>query len=470
MRYNDFKIIESKLFEGRLTPGELFVPKHLDWRPANFLKKLKDRTPFVDSADGSTANQYIAEPGEYARIKPIVDAAVAARLKDPNASVPSIVINTDKGPMSISKFEKADLQTAKGQVTSKINVQPIGLNIAADKVDKSVSTTDEIKQALEKNQTIKGSDLYSVLAKNEVLKQAGELGSAIVKAATDIHNGMIPVVKDYDPKIQNTMAIDAGEYLGIMQMVHDTADFPKKKEFLKFLETSSLDNMLVIFPGSQNSQLQDSYGVQNTDTGHSIMISSKGGIGSTADGAAPALSGLKIPDDMAKKRKPGNGIDFILLMQSLSTVEQPFVAFNFLKKFYPDTIPNLYDDILPFTTKDIAAIVDNIKGGDPLDKKYQQIISSRKFKARSTEGGKLFYTAAKDLVDTINNAQPIPDFRQTILSVLDMNFVQIFSRVTGGKLTAKILWPGTVDGNVQLWTKAEAAAPSSAAFSFKVTD
>lgn len=459
------------LFEGRLTPGELFVSKHLDWRPANFLKKLKDRTPFVDSADESTANQYKAAPGEYARIKPIVDAAVAARLKDPNASVPSIVINTDKGPMAVSKFEKADLQTPKGQVTSKINVQPIGLNIAADKVDKSVSTTDEIKQALEKNQTIKGSDLYSVLVKNEVLKQAGELGSAIVKAATDIHNGMIPGVKDYDPKIQNTMAIDAGEYLGIMQMVHDTADFPKKEEFLKFLETSSLDNMLVIFPGSQNSQLQDSYGVQNTNTGHSIMISSKGGIGGTAAGAAPALSGLKIPDNMVKKRRPGNGIDFILLMQSLSTIEQPFAALNFLKKFYPDTVPDLYKDILPFTTKDIAAIVDNIKGSNNrLDKKYQKIISSRKFKARSTEGGKLFYTAAKDLVDAINKSQPIPDFRQTILSILDMNFVQIFSRVAGGKLTAKILWPGRVDGKVQLWTKAEAAAPSSAAFSFKVTD
>ena len=80
------------------------------------------------------------------------------------------------------------------------------------------------------------------------------------------------------------------------------------------------------------------------------------------------------------------------------------------------------------------------------------------------------YATAKDLVETINTNQPIPDFRQTVLNVLDMNFVQIFSRVVGGKLKAAVLWPGKIDGNVLLWTKAEAAAPSSAGFSFKVID
>jgi hypothetical protein len=64
----------------------------------------------------------------------------------------------------------------------------------------------------------------------------------------------------------------------------------------------------------------------------------------------------------------------------------------------------------------------------------------------------------------------MPDLRQTILEILDMNFVQIFSRVVGGKLTADVLWPGKVDGNVLLWTKAEAASPSSAGLSFKVID
>jgi hypothetical protein len=97
-------------------------------------------------------------------------------------------------------------------------------------------------------------------------------------------------------------------------------------------------------------------------------------------------------------------------------------------------------------------------------------LKSRNIKARARAGGILFYCAAKDLVDTFNSNQPIPDFRQTVLKILDMNFVQIFTRVVGKKLTAKVLWPGNIDGNVLLWTKAEAASPSSAGFSFKVTD
>jgi len=464
MRAKDF-IIEAKL-----TPGELFVPKHLDWRPAALLQKLQDRTPFVDAL-GPNANQYIPAEGEFERIKPIVDAAVKARLKDSSAPVPSIVINTEDGQsIPLSKLEKADLQTAKGQATTDVNVQPLGIGVAADAVDKTVDVAAEIEQAISSNKAIQGSNLHKVILDNKVLDQAGDLGKAIKQATTDITQGQIPIVKEYDPKIQKVMAIDAGEYLGILQMVHDTAKFPKKEAFLSFLETSDLNNMMVIFPGSQNSQLQDSYGVQNTATGHSIMISSKGGVGGTAAGAAPALSGLKIPDSMAKKRKPGNGIDFILTMQGLTVKQQPFAGMNFLHRFYPDAVPDLYKKVLPFTSSDMQAILDNMAGKGTLPAKYNKILKSRNIKARARAGGILFYAAAKDLVESFNSLQPIPDFRQTVLEILDMNFVQIFSRVVGGKLTADVLWPGKVDGNVMLWTKAEAANPGSAGLSFKVTD
>jgi hypothetical protein len=464
MRAKDF------IAEAKLTPGELFVPKHLDWRPAALLQKLQDRTPFVDAL-GPAATQYIPAKGEFARLKPIVDAAVKARLKDPNSPVPSIVINTEDGQsIPLSKLEKADLQTAKGQATTDVNVQPLGIGVAADAVDKTVDVAAEIEQAISSNKAIQGSNLHKVILDNKVLDQAGDLGKAIKQATTDITQGQIPIVKEYDPKIQKVMAIDAGEYLGILQMVHDTAKFPKKEAFLSFLETSDLNNMMVIFPGSQNSQLQDSYGVQNTATGHSIMISSKGGVGGTAAGAAPALSGLKIPDSMAKKRKPGNGIDFILTMQGLTVKQQPFAGMNFLHRFYPDAVPDLYKKVLPFTSSDMQAILDNMAGKGTLPAKYNKILKSRNIKARARAGGILFYAAAKDLVESFNSLQPIPDFRQTVLEILDMNFVQIFSRVVGGKLTADVLWPGKVDGNVMLWTKAEAANPGSAGLSFKVTD
>ena len=47
--------------------------------------------------------------------------------------------------------------------------------------------------------------------------------------------------------------------------------------------------------------------------------------------------------------------------------------------------------------------------------------------------------------------------------------MQIFTRVVGGKLVFKVLWPGKVDGNVSLYTKLS-TADMSQALSFKVTD
>jgi hypothetical protein len=465
MRFKEF------LLEGKLTPAEVFG-KHLNWRPAALLTKLQQRTPFVDSL-GPNANKYIPAEGEYERLKPAIDAAVEARKEDPNAPVPSLVINMEDGQkIALSKLEKADLQTNRGQATTSVNVQPIGIGIAAPKVDKGVKPSEEIKTALDSNSAIAGQDLHQVIITNAVLDQAGEIGQAIKQVSTEIHNKAVPSVKQYDQKTQKVIAIDAGEYLGIQQMVDGTAIWSgdKYEKFLQFLNASDLTNMLVIFPGSQNSQLSDSYGVQNTETGHTIMISSKGGIGSTAAGAAPSLSGLELPPEMTKKVKPGGGVDFIQLMRRMTTINQPFAALNFLHRYYPDAVPALYRDVLPFTQEDINSINLNIKGKGDLDPKYNDIIQSRNIKSRARAGGILFYCAAKDLVETINTNQPIPDFRQTVLKILDMNFVQVFSRVVGGQLKADILWPGKVDGNVYLWTKAEAASPSSAGLSFKVID
>ena len=470
------------IIEGGLTPGEIFG-KHLEWRPDALIAKLQAKTSFVDKLDLNVANQYVPADGEYERLAPLITAAKDALTDNDTAPKPSLTLNyksiirpdgtVDKtsGSIAFSKLEKYDLQTAKGQATSKVNVQPIGIGIAAPKVDKGVSVADEIKNALDNNSSIAGKDIHRTIMNNSVLDQAGELGKAIKQASKEIHQQQNPVVNQYDKKTQNVIAIDAGEYLGIQQMIDGSADWKGKYEaFLKFLGAGDLNSMKVIFPGSQNSQLQDSYGVQNAATGHTIMISSKGGIGSTAAGAAPALSGLVLPENMTKKVKPGSGVDFIMLLQRMSTINQPFAGMNFLNTHYPDAVPELYKNLLPFTNEDIQSINANIKGRGDLDPKFDAIIASRAIKSRARKGGILMYATAKDLVDTINANQPIPDFRQTVLNVLDMNFVQIFSRVVGGKLKADVLWPGKIDGNVLLWTKAEAAAPSSAGFSFKVID
>jgi len=461
MRFKEFKII----VEATLQPSELFQIKHIDWRPAAFLKKLQDRTPFI-KVQGK--EEVIPVKGEFERLKNQINSVVQAKKKNPNAPSGNFTVKTDKGEFKISDFEKADLQTPKGQVTSKVNVQPIGIGIAADKTDKQKTSSQQIKLAIENKQAIMGKDLYKTITDNEVLAQAGLLGVAIKKCAKEIVEKTIPNIQAYDPKVQKTLAIDAGEYLGILQMIEEIATFPKQKQFLDFLNTTDLKKMSIIFPGSQNSPLEDSYGVQNLKTGHTIMISSKGGLGKTASGAAPSLQGLKIPDSMKLKIKSGSGLDFLNLMQKKSTVEQPFEGLNFLHKYYPEAIPQIYNRILPFSAEDIEKIKNNIKGIEKLPAKFNKVILSKNVSARATEGGKLMYAAVKDLVKVFNETQPIKDFRQAVLEILDMNFVQIFSRVVGGKLTADVLWPGKVDGTVLLWSKAEAAEPTKAGLSFKI--
>lgn len=468
------------LTEAPLTPGNLFDPRHLNWRPQNFLKKLEAGTPFVDKS----GNKYYPEDGEFERITPIVTQILQQLEKQPNASLPSISINMkDVGPVSLSKLEKADLQTAGGQFTSDVNVQPLGIGIAADPINKpgtkpadkiTMTTDEEIQAALDKHQEIKAGQLYEVIMSNKTLDQAGELGKAIKQAASEMNNNQVPIIKQYEESVQKKIAIDAGEYLGVLAMVKDVADFPKKAAFLNFLRANDFENLSIIFPGEQNSPLGDSYGVQNAETGHNIVISSKGGKGSTASGAAPSLGGLKTSvDKRASKIRKGNGLDFINhIIQVSPTSAQGFAGINWIANNYPESVPDKYKNLVPFYSEDVKQILKNIrtKGAEPIPEKFLSLISAPSIQAsKGTDGGKLVYVVTKDLVSAIN-AGIIKNFRTTVLELLDENFVQIFSRIIGGRLVTKVLWPGKVDGNVSLHTKISPGDPGGAGLSFKVTD
>ncbi len=475
------------LSESPLRPGALFDPNYLNWRPQNFLKKLQDRTPFVDK-DG---NKYIPAEGEFERVKPIVNQTLERLKTQPNAPLPSITLNIEgmDAPVSVSKFEKADLQTARGQYTSDINVQPIGIGIATEPINKPgtkpkdkivLSTDEEIKKALDAHKEIRAGDLYNVIMTNKVLDQAGPLGKAIKDVAQQMQNKQVPIIKQYDESTQKKIAIDAGEYLGILALVNDIAIFPKKDRFLKFLKSPDFTNLAVIFPGEQNSALSDSYGVQNAQTGHTIMISSKGGKGSTASGAAPSLSGLEASIEKRKtKIKKGNGLDFINhIIQVSPTSVQGFAGINWIAKNYPNALPEQYKNLIqagqavPFYSEDVRQVLNNIKtkGAEPIPDKFLPLISAASIQAsKGTDGGKLVYVVTKELTKIINSGI-IPGFRKTILELLDENFVQIFSRIMGGKLETKVLWPGKVDGKVALHTKISPGDPGGAGLSFKVTD
>jgi hypothetical protein len=468
------------LTEAPLTPGNLFDQRHLNWRPQNFLKKLEAGTPFIDK-DG---NEYYPEDGEFARITPIVNQTLKQLEKNPNASLPSIILNIkDVGPVSMSKFQKADLETIKGQQSSKVNVQPLGIGIAADPINKpgtkpkdkiTLTTDEEIKRALNNHQEIKAGNLYEVIMSNKVLDTAGELGKAIKQAATDMNNSQVPVIKQYDEATQKKIAIDAGEYLGVLAIVKDVANFPKKAAFLNFLKAPDFNNLSVIFPGEQNSPIGDSYGVQNAETGHNIVISSKGGKGSTAAGAAPSLGGLKTSVDKRKaKIRKGNGLDFINhIIQVSPTSAQGFAGINWIANNYPDKVPEKYKNLVPFYSEDVRQVLKNIKtkGVEPIPEKFLPLIQAPSIqKSKGTDGGKLVYVVTKDLVDAINGGI-IKNLRSTVLELLDENFVQIYTRIVGGKLTTDVLWPGKVDGNVELHTKIYPGDPGGSGLGFKVTD
>lgn len=483
MRAKEF-IFESIINEAELTPLELFNTaneRHL-WRPAAFLEKLKSGTPFVDKA----GNEYYPDEGEFERLTPIVNNILNKLKKDLNyvkTAKPEISINMkDHGPVNIRQLDKADL-AKKGQVGQNIGkkgVQPIDIGIATTpraklkgKSKEKVTTDQAIQDALDQHKEILAGNLYKTIMSNEVLNNAGELGEAIKQVATEIQNKREPSVKQYSQSIQRDLAIDAGEYLGILAMVNDVCTWTndKKAGFLKFLKATDLSNLALIFPGEQNASLADSYGVQNAKTGHTIMISSKGGKGSTATGAAPALSGLQASvDKRSKEIKNGNGLDFINTMNKTPVVQQGFIGLNWIAKYYPDALPDQYKKLMPFTDEDIEKILNNWRsnGKSPIPARFKKLISSPSMqKSKATEGGKVIYVTVKDVINTVN-AGLIPGFRETVLELLDENFMQIFTRIVGGKLVFTVLWPGKIDGNVQLYSKIAAPEPNKQAMSFKV--
>jgi hypothetical protein len=483
------------LTEGNLTPGEIF--KH-PWRITAFKDKLlSGESPFVDK----NGTEYYPDSSKNTGLFYQLDTIINNLKKNPNyygrtgrEAWPklSAYMKSAPGPdgeslglINFSDLDKGDLTNASGVAPGKINVQPAGIGITANRINPvntkpkdriQLSTDEEVKKALDDQKQIRAGELYKVIATNEVLDQAGDLGIAIKEAAKQISLGVTPDLSKYDKKIQARIAVDAGEYLGILMMVYNTIDFPKKQEFLKFLQTPDFKNLLVIFPGEQNAALSDSYGVQNSGTGGTIMISSKGGMGPKATGAAPSLSGLRPSlEKRAKRIKPGNGLDFIQTMINTSpTALQGFVGLNWMAKYHSGFVPAQYEGLLPFTDEDMAAIKNNIatKGQEKLPPKFKQIfkIYPNLKNSGGTPGGKVTYAVTTELISIINESNAIPNFRTLILELLEENFVQIFTRVVGNKLVGAVLWPGKVDGNVSLATKISAGEPGKGGLGFKVTD
>jgi hypothetical protein len=76
--------------------------------------------------------------------------------------------------------------------------------------------------------------------------------------------------------------------------------------------------------------------------------------------------------------------------------------------------------------------------------------------------------SAKQVDEAINKKDAIPEFKDAILQILEMNFIQQYCDYKSGQLTFATQWPAKLDGKISLENKASTTDPLSNGFSFKL--
>ena len=328
---------------------------------------------------------------------------------------------------------------------------------------------------------IPASDFYETLVNNPVLNST-EYGKVIIQLAQYIISGeLVYLPEEYQgtekQKIRKAIVDYAGEYLGVLALLYDRTRFPKKQQFLAWLGGST-DELVLHFPGKANTNIADSYAtITNRKSSHSLNISSKG----TGGGAAPAISGLKISDDLRTNPALKNAIKFIDLCKAgdvkgagPSTITQAFDVLDFIHSINPKSIGKEWHKFLPFNTKSsdlMGLCIKSINAGKQrtelkLPAKYKNIIDT--VKSNASDGGKVVYAIKKEVANAINNNGAIPEFAGAILQVLEMNFMQQYTDYAQGQLTFATQWPAKLDGVVTVENKSTANDPTAGGFSFKL--
>lgn len=327
---------------------------------------------------------------------------------------------------------------------------------------------------------IPASRLGEAIINNEVLLST-DYGKSVIEMAKTIMQGENPEVpKEYSNKIKKAIVDYAGEYLGVLALIHGTSSFLKKQEFETWLG-GSVSDLVINFPSATNNSIADSYmfaQISNKNTNHTINLSSKG----TGGGAAPALGGLKIPEEIKNDPKLKGAVEFIEFSQkdapgpapkSISTI---FLGMNVLHENVPESIPKKFNKFLPWDvekiTQQVNESIKNFKtlgGEETVPKKYQTLWQDIDFTKASSDGGKLSYVTKKAVMEAVNEKNALPEFRETVLLVLDMNFVQQYADLKSNRLVFETFWPAKLDGKVTLETKAGATDPTKGGFSFKIS-
>ena len=339
--------------------------------------------------------------------------------------------------------------TAGGKASYGLTPKAIGI------VDRDIPTTD----------------LYDIIINNPVLNST-EHGQIVIQLANYIVSGESVTVPPEVTKNKQLLAAiqdNAGEYLGVLALIYYRSRFPARASFEEWLGGST-DDLTLRFPSASNFALADSFAtIKNPKTNHSVNISSKGKDG----GAAPAISGLKIPPHIASNPKLKTGVDFVNLCKTKGTLEQAFDGIDLLYKANSKSISEVWHQFLPFS-KNLTLkqeILSSIKGKDvQFGEELRPILNSVASK-EATDGGKIVYAIKREVADAINKKDALPEFRSMVLEILEMNFIQQytdFGKKHKNEFTFDTQWPAKLDGNVSLENKSSAKEPTTGGFSFKL--
>jgi hypothetical protein len=438
-----------------MSPGE--ITKY-EARFEKFIEKIKSKAPFT-TVDGT---EVTIDPREAKRFIDLYSSrlfkgAVKAR-------------TTDGQEIPLSKLAKT-IEFGGAAVDAGQDASTAGKEALLVK-PKTIGITDK---------DIPAHDLYEIIQTNSVLNST-EYGKVIIQLAEYIVAGeYIVLPEEYQgkekEKVRKAIIDYAGEYLGVLALLYNRSRFPRKEQFNKWLGGST-DDLILNFPGNSTTNLADSYAtVTSGINNRTLNISSKG----TGGGAAPAISGLTIPDELARNPAFKNAIRFVEICKASdkaggpSTITSAFKAMDLIFEVNPKALPKKWHKFLPFNTKNTNLVqmsidsLTNFKNKKPslLPDKYVDLFIDIESKGSASDGGKLIYSIKKTVAEAMNN-DAIPEFKAVVLQLLEMNFIQQYCDYSSGQITFATQWPAKLDGEVSVENKSSTGDPTAGGFSFKL--
>jgi len=492
MRYNDFKLVEANI-------GSSTDDKYL---PAinQLLKDPNARLPVGTKAE---KGKIIPLPGQQVSsrqdkiqgyMSTDADTQVgAAYIKSLQANGPENFAQemSKLSPSALLQIKDANIPEISDAADKELQTRQVSVKVStlfkSDEMKLATGGSTSSKEAF----AIKPSDIFAderfpaAQVFDEVINnpklQEQEIGGVIIEMAQQIKAGDAPQFKNINPDFKSAVRDYAGEYLGVLALINDTAEFPTRKQWLEHLGVSDINSIFINFPQQSNFALGDSIGsFENAETGNMILISSKGG----KMGAPPSLNSLKIPDNLKGSSRYEQVVSFVETMQGASAAQQPFLGINKLHEIAPDSVNPTISKILPLTDQDIAELESFMDKNQytkndwqQLPEKYHPIVrlvdkTFARYSETATPGGLIHYICTRDIVNAVNERNAMPEFESMAREILQKNFIQIFARPKGAVLGFDILWPNVemATGNVKLYSKASANDPKKAKMSFSVTD